>query len=261
MPERSHQRPRPLIRTLKILEYVAMQSEAVSLTRMSQDLDLPKSSLLGVLRTLSEHHYLGNSSGRYVLGPSAHRLAAVILPGFSLVRMAQPILRKLADGSRETALLSVIEWETKNLVYIDKCECDQAVRYTVPVGTTRPLYCTAAGQVLLAWQPRARVEQYIETLMAGPEPLEPPLRPEDFWATLERVRREMVATTQGHFLPEVAGIAAPILNRDGEILGALALGIPIERSKSGLAELTRMTRDMAQELSAYYGYGRAAHDA
>tara|TARA_R110002124_G_scaffold218598_2_gene384443 strand:- start:12292 stop:13125 length:834 start_codon:yes stop_codon:yes gene_type:complete len=260
MPEDSPDRPRPLLRTLKILEHVAKQPEAVSLTRMSQDLDLPKSSLLGVLRTLTEHHYLEKYGGRYALGPSAHRLAAIVLPGFSLVRMARPMLRELADRSGETSLLAVLDWETSNLVYIDKCESYQVVRYTVPVGTTRPLYCTAAGLVLLAWQPKALVERYLDRIMEGPEPLDPPLRLDDFWALLEKTRRDMVSTTQGNYVPEVAGIAAPILDRDGGILGALALGIPIERSKRGLSRLTKMTHDVAQELSAYYGRGSSGPD-
>lgn len=256
-PERSRHGPRSLLRTLNILEHVAMQPDAVSLTQLSQDLDLPKSSLLGMLRTLTEHRYLENASGRYALGPSAHRLAVAILPGFSLARMARPVLRELADRSGETALLAVLDKEIGRLVYMDICETDRVVRYTVPVGTTRPLYCTAAGRVLLAWQPKERVERYLEALAAGPEPLEPPLRPDEFWASLEKVRREVVSITLGEYIPEVAGIAAPILDRGGGIIGALALGIPIERGKASLSRLIKMTRDAARGLSADYGHASA----
>ena len=256
-PERSHHSPRSLLRTLNILEHVARQPDAVSLTQLSQDLGLPKSSVLGMLRTLTEYRYLENASGRYALGPSAHRLAVAILPGFSLVRIARPVLHELADRSGETALLAILDEESGRLVYMDICESERVVRYTVPVGTTRPLYCTAAGRVLLAWQPKEWVERYLEALAAGPEPLEPPLRPDEFWASLEKGRREMVSITQGEYIPEVAGIAAPIFDREGGIVGALALGIPIERSKASGARLIKMTLDAARGLSADYGHTRA----
>lgn len=260
-PERIRHGPRSLLRTLRIIENIAMQPRAVSLTQLSQELDLPKSSLLGMLREMTEHRYLESVGGGYALGPSAHRLAVAILPGFSLVRMARPVLRELAERSGETALLAVLEAEIGRLVYIDICETDRVVRYTVPVGTTRPLYCTAAGRVLLAGQPEERVARYLETLAARSEPLRPPLRPAEVRAALDRVRAEGVSITQGDYLPEVAGAAAPVLDREGLVVGALALGMPIERSKANLPQLTEMTRAAAQGLSADLGHAGAPRAA
>jgi len=258
-PERNRYGPRSLMRTLRIIENIAMQPGPVSLTQLSQELDLPKSSLLGMLRELTEHRYLESVGGSYALGPSAHRLAVAILPGFSLVRMARPVLREMADRSGETALLAVLEEGIGRLVYIDICETDRVVRYTVPVGTTRPLYCTAAGRVLLAGQSEERVELYLEALAARGEPLDPPLRPAEVRATLRKVRSEGVSITQGDYLPEVAGIAAPIFNREGLVIGALALGIPIERSKANLPHLIEMTRAAARGLSADFGHASGPH--
>ncbi len=260
-PERIRHGPRSLLRTLRIIENIAMQPGAVSLTQLSQELDLPKSSLLGMLRELTEHRYLESVGGGYALGPSAHRLAVAILPGFSLVRMARPVLREMAERSGETALLAVLEAEIGRLVYIDICETDRVVRYTVPVGTTRPLYCTAAGRILLAGQPEERVARYLKALAARGEPLQPPLRPAEVRAALDRVRAEGVSITQGDYLPEVAGVAAPVLDREGLVVGALTLGIPIERSKPNLRQLTEMTRAAAQGLSADLGHAGAPRAA
>lgn len=256
--DRSRDGPLSLLRTLKILEYVAAQEEAMPLARLSEALELPKSSLLGLLRALSQHRYLVQEGGRYALGPAAHRLAVSILPGFSLTRMARPLLRDLAESSGETALLGLLDAATDRMVYVELCESDRAVRYTVPVGSTRPLYCTAGGRVLLAWQSAGWLDDYLARMTASAEPLAPPFSAEAVRAAVAQVRREGLSITQGDFLAEVAGVAAPVLDREGAIAGTLMLGIPIERSRANLGALSAMVRDAAALLSRDLGFSGIA---
>ncbi len=259
--ERSRDGPLSLLRTLKILEHVAAQADPMPLARLSEALELPKSSLLGLLRALTQHRYLVNEGGRYALGPSAHRLAVAILPGFSLTRMARPVLRELAERSGETALLGLLDRATDRMVYVEICESGRVVRYTVPVGTTRPLYCTAAGRVLLAWQPAEWLEGYLARMAAAAEPPSPPFDAAEVRAAVARVRREGVSITQGDFLAEVAGVAAPVLDREGAIAGVLALGIPIERSRASIAALTGVVREAAARFSQDLGYSAGSEPA
>lgn len=255
--DRSRDGPLSLLRTLKILEHVAAQEEAMPLARLSEALELPKSSLLGLLRALTQNRYLVQEGGRYALGPAAHRLAVSILPGFSLTRLARPVLRSLAESSGETALLGLLDPATDRMVYVEICESDRVVRYVVPVGTSRPLYCTAGGRVLLAWQGDEWLEDYLLRMAASPEPLVPPLRAEAVRAAVAKVRREGLSATQGDFLAEVAGVAAPVLDREGAIAGALMLGIPIERSRANMERLSGMVRHAAALLSQDLGFSAA----
>ncbi|MBC7132411.1 MAG: IclR family transcriptional regulator [Roseovarius sp.] len=246
--------PMSLLRTLNILEHVAAQEEAMPLARLSEALDLPKSSLLGLLRALTRHRYLVQEGGRYALGPSAHRLAVAILPGFSLTRLARPVLRELAARSGETALLGLLDRATARMVYVEVCDSARVVRYTVPVGTTRPLYCTAGGRVLLAWQPAGWFEDYLARMAASREPLAPPFDAQAVRAAVARVRREGVSITRGDFLSEVAGVAAPVFDGEGAIAGVLMLGLPIERGRARIDALEAMVREAAAGLSRDLGF-------
>lgn len=253
-PDRSRDGPMSLLRTLKILEYVAGHADAMPLAKLSVALETPKSSLLGLLRALSQHGYLVNVDGRYSLGPTAHRLAISIVPAFPLSKLARPIMRDLVATTGETALLSTLDLDMKRVVYVEKYESSNIVRYTVPVGTSRPLYCTAAGRLLLAYQSPEWVSLYLKVLAEQGEDLAPPADMDAIRAALKQIRAAQVSTTAGDFSPEVVGIAAPVFDHQGNAVAALTLGAPLERGRKNLASLIKATCAGAEKMSSYLGH-------
>lgn len=65
--------------------------------------------------------------------------------------MARPFLLDLARVTGETVFLSVVERE--EVLYIDKVDSTQAIRYIADIGTRRPLHCTSVGKLYLALLP------------------------------------------------------------------------------------------------------------
>jgi IclR family transcriptional regulator, acetate operon repressor len=247
--EGSHDSPRSPLRTLKLLEHLSGQQGPQTLSQLSEALQTPKSSLLALLRALVQHGYLSIEHGAYVLGPSAHRMAVAITPAFPLSLVAKPVMRELAAATGETALLATLDSETARAVYVDMVESAQIIRYTVPMGTSRPLYCTAAGRLLLAFQPDPWIEQYLSRL--EPVALTPVtvIDRSVLLALLRSIRESGVSTTIGEYSSEVAGVAAAVLDQDGNLLAALTLGAPIERARANLDRLVAAIRQAANGIS------------
>lgn len=70
-------------------------------------------------------------------------------------------MQELWAETKETVLLTAVDRDAQLVSYVECLDNQQFVRYVVPVGTTRPLYCSAAGQVLLAFQPQTWREHYL----------------------------------------------------------------------------------------------------
>jgi DNA-binding IclR family transcriptional regulator len=69
----------------------------------------------------------------------------------------------------------------------------------------------------------------------------------------ERIRREQVVVLVGDRIPEIAGIAAPVFNPDGELLGAMTLTMPSDRFKADYDKpVTQAARKLTTMLGGEY---------
>ena len=109
-------------------------TEDFTLAELSRRLRVPKSSLLALLRTFVERHYLEFEAGGYRLGPRAGQLGLRAAPERELSAAASPVLRELAERTGESAFLGVLASEAREVVYVDKVESRQRLRYTAELG-------------------------------------------------------------------------------------------------------------------------------
>jgi IclR family transcriptional regulator, acetate operon repressor len=67
-------------------------------------------------------------------------------------------------------------------------------------------------------------------------------------------RRRHCATSLAEEIEGVAGIAAPILEKGGNLVAALVIGAPAVRAASKIPRLEKQVRDAASEISSLMGY-------
>jgi IclR family acetate operon transcriptional repressor len=234
---------RSALRLVALFEALATSEEGVSLAELSTTIGAPKSSLLGILRSMVALGYMEHGHGLYRLGPKSFRLAADILAVRRFPNLVRPILQDLAAQSGEMACLFVLDHPAQRVTYADIIDSSNPVRYTVPTGTTRPLYVSSGGLMLLAYQDPAFVDSYIRATHL--EPLTPSTitDPQRLRERLEEIRRDGFAISLGETVPGAAGIAAPIFNADGSVNAGLLIGAPIDRFEQELPELKRLLRE------------------
>lgn len=229
--------PRAMGRVLALLELLARTPVGLPLADISVALGVPKSTLLNSLRPLVVDDFLVVEGVLYRLGPRAFRLAATIGSAYDLPRMVRGYLRALAEETQESVCLAVLDQEMRRFVYIDVVESSRPVRYAMRLGMSGPLYSTAAGRVLLAYQAPVYQEEYIAKakLVALTERTNTDrdvLRDQ-----LAEVRTAGVWVSVGESVEDSAAIAAPVFGPDGAILATISLGAPSDRLTANREDL------------------------
>jgi len=251
---RSDAAPMALARVLRVLRLLADEPDGMTLAQLQPQLGVPKTSLHALLRGLVADAYLQRSDTTYRLGSESFALGAALVTARSLAIVATPFLHDARAKSGETVLIATIDRTAARLTYTQILESHKPVRYTVPAGTTRPLFATSAGRVLLAHQPDDWTRDYLRTaeLRALTESTVTDRR--KLARILERIRADGHATTIGEVTPDVAGFAAPIFEADGRVNAALIVAAPIERGRAAAERLTAVAVDTAHELSLALGH-------
>lgn len=245
--------PRSVMRVLRLFEAISAARDGKTLAQLSVQLGSPKSSLLLLLRPLVASGYLLHVDNRYRLGASAYRLASDILATRDLAQLMGPYMEDLVTRTRESVFLAILDREARLVTYADRIDSPQAIRYSAPVGSMRPLYCSAAGLVLLAFQEEEWRERYLKSTQIKALTPDTVVSKTAIRARLDEIRAQGVAVSMGEAVPGVAGLAAPIVNPDGTVSAALLIGAPADRFQAELPMLTKVIKEIARSASGAAG--------
>ncbi|MFL6602449.1 MAG: IclR family transcriptional regulator [Steroidobacteraceae bacterium] len=241
--------PRSLTRLLGLFDALAKKSDGMTLADLNGVLESPKSSLLNLLRPLVVEGYLTHTQGLYRLGPTAFRLAATMMSAWNFPKMARPYLEELAARSKETVYIGVLDREAQVITYVDAIDSPHSIRYAITVGMNRPLYCTAAGRVLLAFADEKFRDGYLRSTKLVRQTPETLTDRKELLKELERIRRTGFASSVNQLFEGSAGISAPIFAAGGQVIAAIAIGAPAERFEAELPNLREIIVDVARRLS------------
>jgi IclR family transcriptional regulator, acetate operon repressor len=254
-PAREVTGPRSLTRLLGLFDALAKSSNGLTLAELNSLLESPKSSLLNLLRPLVAEGYLNHDNGRYRLGPTIFRLAGNIMSVWNFSNVIRPYLEELAQRSHESVYVGVLDRVAKTITYVDSIDSPHAVRYSVPVGGVRPLYCTAAGRILLAFADPEFQEDYLRNTKLEAQTERTVTTRKGLRAELDKVVNTRVSVSIGEMFPESAAIAAPILGANGKIVAAMAIGGPSQRLQPKLDVLIPIITDVATRASGIAARG------
>jgi DNA-binding IclR family transcriptional regulator len=249
--------PRSLARLLGIFDILSMSAEGVSLAELSVTLGSPKSSLLNLLRPLVAEGFLIHIAGHYRLGPSIFRLSASVMSAWNFPKMIRPFMEDLCQRTEESVMLGVLNREAEVLTYVEVIDSPHPVRYHIPAGTTRPLYASAAGRLLLAYTEKPWRDAYLSSVQFKLKTAIPVTRT-SLTRELEKIRSEGLSISVDNYMAGLAAIAAPVFDGEGNCIAALNIAGPSERFRNDLQNLKSIVRDVAARASGIAG-GSGAH--
>ena len=136
-------------RVLALLRYLAEHPNGITLSRLAQDFDAPKSSVHRALTALIRAGFARrDADSRYHLGLDFVRLAYHHQEAREDYRLVEPVLRALAAHFGETTHYAVLD--LPEVIYLAKVTPRGAgVQMTSTVGGRNPAYCTGVGKALL----------------------------------------------------------------------------------------------------------------
>lgn len=250
--------PLSVARVLQILGTLSRSEKPLGLAELSRRLDAPKTSLIGLLRSLAELNFVIFADGAYRLGGASFELASGVMASRQQQHMSEAIrvrMRELTKRSGETVLYAILNADDHDMMtYLDIIESRGAVRISVTVGDRSPLYCTAGGRVLLAGMPDAEVRDYLERASIKPlNRMTETDRPTLLHA-VEQTRIDGVSTVIDEVIQGVTGMASPVRDSSGGVIGTLIIAGPTARMLAHDEELAVVVREAAEAISLDLGH-------
>jgi DNA-binding IclR family transcriptional regulator len=222
---------RSVERAVAILEYVSRQGRPVPLRDLSEAIRAPKSTTLSIARTLTARHLLAFDDARkaYQLGARLGELASRPRGGIDVRLVARPHLESLARVTGEGAFLSVVEGN--EVVYVDRVESAQPIRYAAPVGGRRALHTTSAGKVALAMAGAEFFERYVRAGLAR-STASTITDPAKLAREVARVRQRGWAQARDESVVGLMGCAAPVVDAVRGLIAIVTVAGPTFRMQA-----------------------------
>jgi DNA-binding IclR family transcriptional regulator len=141
-------------RALDLLDEIAANGPGTQL-QLSTRLNIPKSSLHALLRTMTERGWLQTdpTGSVYRLGIRSLVVSSAYLAGDPVLSRVQAAMDEISAATEETVNLGRLDG--LDIIYTGKRESVHPLRMHLPVGRRLPAYATALGRAILAEQPPA----------------------------------------------------------------------------------------------------------
>jgi DNA-binding IclR family transcriptional regulator len=243
-----------VVKSIQILETLA-STPNLGISELSRLLDMPKSSVHGILETLAATMMVEKSdqTGKFHLGVKLVELGNRAQLELDICRIAKPFLQGLNVEFDETVHLTVLDHD--EVLYVDCVESRRRLRTYSVIGVRAPLYCTSVGKAILAFLDDAEIQRIVRAKGL--------LRITDHTITSEeRLFNEVRSIRQvGYALDNMEHeehlrcIGAPIRNARGQVFASLSLSGPAERNTpERLAVMAPAVLRACSEISRRMGY-------
>jgi IclR family pca regulon transcriptional regulator len=148
-----------LAKGLAILELFGAKSERLTVSTAAERTGITRAAARRCLLTLAALNYLSHDGKYFTPAPRLLRLGSAYLGGDALAAAAAPILDRLRDEIGESVSLAVADGD--EVLFVARSAAARVVSAAVRIGARWPMYCTAAGRVLLAARPESEFETYL----------------------------------------------------------------------------------------------------
>jgi DNA-binding IclR family transcriptional regulator len=215
-------------RAVQILGAFSAAKPVLSLAQLAQETGLYKSTLLRLIASLINGHYLKQrEDGKYQIGPASLHLAAIYQRALQPSEIILPLLRRLVAQTGESASFNIREGDFRICLYRENSP--NPIRDSVRVGDLLELDRGSGGKVLLAFSGEPGV-------------------------VYDEIREKVVFCTMGERFPDTAAVACPVFQNGQELAGCLALSGPRTRfTEEVIAVVSGILLKASEELTHSLG--------
>lgn len=239
---------------LDILDVLVDTTDGYTLNELSVKLGRTASEIFRMVVTLERRGYVqGDHNDRYTLTLKLFEMAHRQQPLRSLTAMALPLLRDLANESRQSCHVSI--YDSGRVTVIAQADSPERWSFGLKVGAVMGLTDTSSGHVLMAFRDSAERERMLaaHARVEGESEVEPSA----LFILLDEIRaagHEIVPSRQ---MRGVTNVAFPVIGHKGDAIAAV--NVPYleridQKHNPELDAVRNMVGEMAARLSALMGF-------
>ncbi len=244
-------------KALTILEYIAKAGEPVSLSLLSSRLDIRKSTLFGLLRTLQKHRFVVQHGKQYVLGHRCHALSQAFLSRHRLPVRSYELLGQLANACQ-----AVVKYGTLSVMRLAELVTANPSEPVLldplsPIEDSQDCnaHALARGQAILAFLSDDELAERLASIDTLPSFTPNTITDvADLRARLLEVRRQGYAVSRAEYTLDSFGIGAPVFDINQIPVAAVGLSVPIGHADPNtIAQCVNYTMQTAASITELLG--------
>ncbi|KXG87384.1 IclR family transcriptional regulator [Agrobacterium bohemicum] len=249
--ETASRRTRGLDRAFEILEFLRVKRQSMRPNEIASEIGAPRSSVYELVNLLLSHGMLDyqGGDGRVNLGRRLYFLGTAYAEQFDLMRECERMLVHLAEETRETAQMCVLEGKKYTVAMMR--EGSRPFRISSNIGELVSIVWTASGRLLVSHLS----DQQILGLIPQEDFILPNgsrMEPADFIAQVRQASRDGFFTFNSEVENFTHCFAVPIHQADGACIATLCLVTPREdglrNRNSYLTSLLTAANEVSEKL-------------
>lgn len=218
---------KPTERVLSIFNLVSGHPEGLTLTQISQQLQIPKSTISPILQemTFQNYLYLDNESGLYFLGLSLHAIASSYDITNELIPQVKAIMKRITEQSNEMCQLGILEGTEILYLIKESPQTEMPIQIISYTGKKLPAHATALGKALLSYY---SLDELNALYPNGLEQMTPNTITDInvLWAQLQTIKKTNISYESEEITPFLCCYATPISLTSTRRI-ALSISLPL----------------------------------
>lgn len=245
-----------ILKAFDLLELLSKYENGLSLTDISNNLKWNKTTAHRITNTLLTRGYITQNEEtlKYKMSFKILSLGHKLLNEIKITEIATPMLKHLLMKINET--IHLVFLDGLDVAYIDKLEPkDMPYRMNTYIGKRNPLYSTAVGKIMLAYNYKNNLDE----IWAG---FDLTAYTRNTIISIDKMRKELEVILKNGYAYDneeqeldIICLAAPIFNNLGIVNYALSVSIPKNKFNSEKEKfILEALMTAANEISKNLGY-------
>jgi DNA-binding IclR family transcriptional regulator len=214
-----------------------------------------RSTCYRYIKTLQDAGFLTPvGGGAWMLGPRIIELDRTMRLCDPVTIGGGPAMRRIAQETGHSVLLCVLFSST--VMCVDDVPAASAPPGLFSRGQRRPLSAGAASKVILAHLPPHQLRTLFDRHRTAIAAAGLGADWDAFRLALRAIRKAGHCITTGEFRPGIVGIAAPLFNADGDVLGSLGMAaeahkVPVEQHGALAAIVVSAAKEACERIAGH----------
>jgi DNA-binding IclR family transcriptional regulator len=242
-----------LAKAIAVIDSIAKEGEATP-ARLAELTGEPRSTVYRLLSSLQDLDLVepGRRRGTYLLSLKLFRLGSTVVSRFDERQAALPVMERIHEELGETTFLCVRRGD--EAVCIERIDGRRVNLLALSLGGSLPLHAGAVSRALLAFEPPAEWERYLDRRELEALTPRTPATRDAVIQELRATRERGYSISDGDVTPGVGAVGAPIFDHTGKVRAALSVGGVSHPVLGPGARASELVREGAAAISRVLGH-------
>lgn len=235
-------------RSVAIIECFSKSRRELKLSEIANMVGLNKSTVHGILNTLKYHGFISQdeTTQKYRLGIRFIEYGDIVVDSMDVRNVAYPLINCICERIDETVHIAMLD--DREIVYIEKKECNNSIKISTKIGIRFPAYITADGRVILSYLDEDKVDKYLPSHIDESDK-------HKIKSKLTEIKDQGYAIDYEETSKGIICIAAPIFDYKGYVRYSLSVTAPTVRmTEKKIKECMVIIKEAANNISYSIGY-------